>query len=129
MWDGIKRPWNWLLISVWAQIMTVLRRKRRKKPELSIWSPVLNILLGGWIEWVILPLSFLASMTVLIPTAPTILQLHGQAVALLDYSLALAERLPLPSTALHLFSFPVWLAVAAGCGAGGGWLNADGSGT
>lgn len=123
MWDGIKRPWNWLLISVWAQIMTSLVLQLTEQTELSIWSPVLNILLGGWIEWVILPLSFLASMTVLIPTAPTILQLHGQAVALLDYSLALAERLPLPSSALHLFSFPVWLAVAAGVM--GGWWVAE----
>lgn len=123
LWEGIPRPWNWLLISMWAQVMTSLFLQLTEQTELSVWSPVLNIVLGGWIEWIILPLSFLASATILLPTSTTIIPLHGQAISLLDQSLAWVERLPLSSLALHLLPLPLWTAVVAGVFSG--WWVAE----
>ncbi len=121
MWEKIKRPWNWLLISLWAQIMTSLVLQLAQQTEVSLWSPLLNILLGGWIEWVILPLSFLVGTAVLIPSSDNLIRLHGQATSFLDQALAWAEKLPVPTVAVHLFSLPVLL-IGTGTVLSGWWL-------
>lgn len=121
MWETIKRPWNWLLISLWAQIMTSLVLQLAQQTEVSLWSPLLNLIVGGWIEWVILPLSFLVSAAVLIPSSDNLVHLHGQATSFLDQALAGAENLPVPTVAVHLFSLPVFL-VVTGTVFAGWWL-------
>lgn len=121
MWETIKRPWNWLLISLWAQIMTSLVLQLAQQTEVSLWSPLLNLIVGGWIEWVILPLSFLVSAAVLIPLSDNLVHLHGQATSFLDQALTWAENLPIPTVAVHLFSLPVFL-VVTGTVFAGWWL-------
>jgi len=121
MWETIKRPWNWLLISFWAQIMTSLVLQLAQQTEVSFWSPLLNLIVGGWIEWVILPLSFLVSATVLIPSSDNLIGLHGQATSFLDQALTWAEKLPVPTVAVHLFSLPVFL-IVTGVVLTGWWL-------
>ena len=111
IWQKVKRPWNWLLISVWAQILTSLVLQMAEQTEVSPWSPLLNLVIGAWIEWIILPLSFLVGLLLFFPVTDTFMTLHERAVGVLDLALAQAEQLPVPTVAVHLLSLPLFLLV------------------
>ncbi|WP_214847564.1 DNA internalization-related competence protein ComEC/Rec2 [Exiguobacterium sp. s193] len=113
IWQKMKRPWNWLLISIWAQVMTSLVLQLAEQTEVSPWSPFLNLLIGAWIEWIILPLSFLVGVLLFFPVTGTLMTLHHQSIDLLDDALAAAEQLPVPTVAVHLLSLPLFLVVLA----------------
>ncbi|MGI1806278.1 DNA internalization-related competence protein ComEC/Rec2 [Exiguobacterium sp. TDN 0502] len=113
---SVRRPWNWLLISAWAQCGTLLFLQGIEQTTVSIWAPLLNILIGGWIEWVILPGSFVLATIPFLPISSTFQTVHQHAIQWMDQALRLAEHLPLAVVAVPAFSPIVLTYVVAGTG-------------
>ncbi|WP_114570455.1 DNA internalization-related competence protein ComEC/Rec2 [Exiguobacterium flavidum] len=109
IWKPIAFPWNLLLVSIWAQALTLFLLQRSQQTEGSIWSPLLNILVGSWIEWIILPLAFLTAVSVLFKPEPETAALLRFALDLSDGVLSKAEALPCAVSALHLLPLGVWI--------------------
>ena len=120
---SVRRPWNWLLISAWAQFGTLLFLQGIEQTTVSIWSPLLNLLIGGWIEWVILPGSFILAMIPFLPISSTFQTVHQHAIQWMDQALRLAEHLPLAVVAVPAFSPIVLTYVVAGTGLA--WFTAE----
>jgi len=109
VWKSVAFPWNLLLVSIWAQALTLFLLQRSQQTEGSVWSPLLNILVGTWIEWVILPLAFLTAASVLFKPEPETARLLRSALDLSDGVLGKAEALPLSVSAVHLLPLGVWV--------------------
>lgn len=120
---SVRRPWNWLLISAWAQIGTLLFLQGIEQTTVSIWSPLLNLLIGSWIEWVILPGSFLLATLPFLPLSSTFQIAHQYAIQWMDQALQLAEHLPLAMVAVPTFS-PIVLTIVV-VGTGIAWFIAE----
>lgn len=109
IWRRIAFPWNMLLVSIWAQALTLFLLQRSQQTEGSIWSPLLNIIVGTWIEWIILPLAFLTAVSVLFKPEPETAALLRFALDMSDGVLNKAETLPLAVSAVHLLPLGVWM--------------------
>ncbi|WP_313489603.1 DNA internalization-related competence protein ComEC/Rec2 [Exiguobacterium sp.] len=120
---SVRRPWNWLLISAWAQFGTLLFLQGIEQTAVSIWSPLLNLLIGSWIEWVILPGSFILATLPFLPIRSTFQIAHQYAIQWMDQVLRLAEDLPLAMVAVPAFS-PIVLTIVV-VGMGIAWFIAE----